>query len=482
MAASAYTPGGLDQVLDLQHLAVLMSRVVIGELAAGGDAAGAVGQAADAVLEHGAGVAGDGVAVGRGKGDGFAVDVLMGSLHGLHQGFVALELEAVAGQVQVHLGAQLGVVGLEPVQHGLDLLFDLHEALARHHPHVHVEVAEGRRALGGLVGMTALDGADADASLHERMRMTFPVRGLPRLEGGEDTHHLFDGVDAVFLGPRVLGPAVDCYFDEAIAGLADLQAHAGGLPDDGVIRGDAVGHQITRAYLAAAELHPLVLVHRRLLGLAHDSCHQDVPGQLHAGPLERPQRTPVGGERAFHVAGAEPVDPPIGGGGAGHAAAHDVGRILAAPRLGLAPGGAGVEVAAEEQRGRALAAGQPAHHVVAAGLHLLHLHPHTQLGQASGEIVAGGRFRTRWTENADHIHGHGHQLFLANLGQHPFLNIVHVRPHSASCTTLPSTTVMSAVMCRISSTGAARRSLDSTARSASLPSSMEPLPVSSKCA
>ena len=329
--------------------------------------------------------------------------------------------------------------------------------------------------------MTALDGADADASLHEGMRMTFPVRWLPCLEGSEDTHHLFDGVDAVFLGPRVLGPAVDCYFDEAVAGLADLQAHAGGLPDDGVIRGDAVGDQITRAHLAAAELRPLVLVHRRLLGLAYDSCHQDVPGQFHAGPLERPHRAPVGGERAFHVAGAEPVDPPVGGGGAGHAAAHDVGRILAAPRLGFAPGGAGVEVAAEEQRGRALATGQPAHHVVAAGLHLLELHAHAQLGQASGEIVAGGCLRTRRTGNAHQVHGHGHQLFFPDPGQYLFLKVVHVCPHF-SCTTLPSTTVMSAVMCRISSTGAARMSLDNTARSASLPSSMEPLPVSSKCA
>ena len=106
-AARAYTPAALTRCSIFSTSLCLMSGVVVGELAAGGDAAGAVGEAADAILEHRAGVAGDSIAVGRGIGHGLAVDALVGPLHGLHQRLVAFELETVPREVQFHLGLQL---------------------------------------------------------------------------------------------------------------------------------------------------------------------------------------------------------------------------------------------------------------------------------------------------------------------------------------------------------------------------------------
>src|SRR5262245_56908830 len=150
----------------------------------------------------------------------------MSSFYSLDNRRVVLELVAVAHQVELHLASEIGITSLKLLQHGLELAFGLGETLTRHQTQIDVERTERRRTLGRFVRIAALNGTDADARLHERMRMALLIDWLPCFERSNDARPLFDRVDAKFLAPGVLCLAVDGDLRKTVAGLTNLQAHA----------------------------------------------------------------------------------------------------------------------------------------------------------------------------------------------------------------------------------------------------------------
>src|ERR1043166_689065 len=98
------------------------------------------------------------------------------------------------------------------------------------------------------------------------MRVPLPVDRFPGLEHRDDTHHLLDRIDSIFLAPRVLRFTVDGDLGEAVTRFSNLEAHARRFTYDGEVCGYSMSNQITGSNLATSEFRSLVLVDWRLLG------------------------------------------------------------------------------------------------------------------------------------------------------------------------------------------------------------------------